>query len=438
MFKIITYPSGEAERKLTEIASRQSGSDPLLEKKVYEILQEVRRDGDKALIRYTRTFDAPEMEESDLTVPRSEIENVYAGIDPNFLRILKEAAANIESFHRHQMRSSQFFTKPDGTFLGQIVRPVSAAGLYVPGGKEGETPLISSVLMNSIPARLAGVKDIALATPPRRDGSVNPYLLAAAWEAGVTRVHKVGSAWAVAALAYGTASIPKVDVVVGPGNIYVATAKKLLSGMVGIDLLAGPSEILVIADQHANPEYIAADLLSQAEHDSMASAILITTEKSLAKHVGEFLNKQLVALPRREIARGSLDRYGAAFLVEDLNAAVALANRLAPEHLELQVLDPWALLGRIEHAGAVFLGNYSPEAVGDYFAGPNHVLPTAGTARFASALGVENFLKKTSVISYSKEALNRDGAGIMRLAELEGLQAHAASVRVRLENDTVG
>lgn len=433
MLEITAYPSAEAEGRLAEIAGRQAGADPLLEHKVREILEEVRRDGDKALIRFTRRFDAPEMDESGLTVKQDEIEAACAGVDSGFLSILKEAADNIESFHRQQVHPSHFITRPDGTFLGQMVRPVTAAGLYIPGGKEGETPLISSVLMNAIPARLAGVKDIALATPPRRDGSVNPYLLAAAREVGVTRVHKAGSAWAIGALAYGTPSIPKVDVVVGPGNIYVATAKKLLSGVVGIDLIAGPSEILIVADQYARPEFIAADLLSQAEHDPMASAILIATNRDLATRVSRLLHEKLPLLPRQEIARESLARYGAIFLVENLEAAIALANRIAPEHLELQVRDPWIHLGRIEHAGAVFLGDHSPEAIGDYFAGPNHVLPTAGTARFASALGVDNFLKKTSVIAYSRTAINRDGAGIVRLAELEGLQAHAESVRVRLK-----
>jgi histidinol dehydrogenase len=314
-----------------------------------------------------------------------------------------------------------------------MVRPVEAAGLYIPGGKGGETPLISSVLMNGIPARLAGVKDLALVTPPRSDGSVNPYLLVAAGEVGVSRIHKIGSAWAIAALAYGTASVRRVDVIVGPGNIYVALAKKLVSGEVGIDLLAGPSEILIIADEHANPHHVAADMLSQAEHDSMASAVLITTDAVLAEKAVDSVRGQLSQLPRRELARESLQRFGAVFLVKSLDEAVRLANRIAPEHLEIQTADPWSLLGKIEHAGAVFLGDSTPEAVGDYYAGPNHVLPTAGTARFASALGVENFLKRTSVISYSREALERDGDAIIRLAELEGLEAHAASVRVRLK-----
>ena len=373
------------------------------------------------------------MTAEQLTVGHEEIEAAYEQVEADFLTILQEAIANIEAFHRQQLRTSYFTTRPDGTFLGQMVMPVASAGLYIPGGKGGETPLISSVLMNGIPARLAGVKDMALVTPPRADGSINPYLLVAAREVGVTRIHKVGSAWAIAALAYGTASVPRTDVIVGPGNIFVALAKKLVAGEVGIDLIAGPSEILIVADDEANPDYLAADLLSQAEHDAMASAVLITTSAALAERTRQSLDEQLRQLPRNEIARESLERYGAFFLVADLDAAIGLANRIAPEHLELQVRDPWSCLGKITHAGAVFLGDYTPEAVGDYFAGPNHVLPTAGTARFASALGVDNFLKRTSVIAYSRSALQRDAEAILRLAELEGLEAHAASVRIRMK-----
>jgi len=434
MLTITSYPSPDAEVILQGIASRRTGVDPRLEQQVLEILHAVRKDGDEALVRYTRTFDAPDLDSSRLTVSREEIREACRAVDAGFLDILRRAVSNIEGFHREQLRSSYFMTKPDGTFLGQRISPVSAAGLYIPGGKGGETPLISSVLMNGVPARLAGVKDIALATPPRRDGSIDPHLLAAAEEVGVSRIHRVGSAWAVAALAYGTESVPRVDVVVGPGNIYVTLAKKMVSGEVGIDLLAGPSEILIIADEDANPDYLAADLLSQAEHDPMASGVLITSNRTVAEQTAQCLQRQLNRLPRKTIARESLDRYGAIFLVEDLRTAASLAGRIAPEHLELQVRDPWSLVGKIEHAGAVFLGENTPEAVGDYFAGPNHVLPTAGTARFASALGVEAFLKRTSVISYSRNALERDAEAIVRLAELEGLHAHAASVRIRLKD----
>jgi len=433
VLKTIPYPSKEAEAKLALIAARKTGADPAIEKRVLDIIEAVKRDGDDALIRYTRQFDAPGLTADRLTVGEEEIEAAFREIAPDFLRILRTAARNIEEFHRGQLRPSSFTAKPDGTFLGQIIRPVDAAGLYIPGGKGGETPLISSVLMNAIPARLAGVRDIALVTPPRRDGSINPYLLSAAREAGVTRIHRAGSAWAIAALAFGTASIARVDVIVGPGNIYVALAKKIVAGEVGIDLLAGPSEILIIGDDTADPECVAADLLSQAEHDPMASAVLITMEESLADRAAASIERQIALLPRRQIAAEALNRYGAIFQVGCAEDAANLANAMAPEHLELQVADPWSWVGRIRHAGAIFLGGSTPEAVGDYFAGPNHVLPTAGTARFASALGVENFLKKTSVISYSKEALERDASSIIRLAELEGLEAHAASVRVRVK-----
>ncbi len=432
MLDVFHYPSDEAGVRLEQIGGRKIGADPVIEKQVLDILETVKRDGDAALLRYTRQFDAPDLAVKDLTVTRAEMEAAYNAVDESFLQIVKAAAANIEAFHRHQLRTSYFTTCPDGTFLGQMVRPVASAGLYVPGGKGGETPLISSVLMNGLPARIAGVADLALATPPRRDGSINPHLLVAAGEVGVHRIHKMGSAWAVAALAYGTESVGRADVIVGPGNIYVALAKRLVSGEVGIDMLAGPSEILVIADETANPQYIAADLLSQAEHDAMASAILITTDAQLAMQVSGALRDQLTSLPRHEIASQALERYGAAFLVKDLDEGLELANRLSPEHLELQVRDPLALLGKVRNAGAVFLGECTPEAVGDYFAGPNHVLPTAGTARFSSALGVENFLKRTSVIAYSREAMKRDAASIVRLAELEGLEAHAASVRIRM------
>jgi histidinol dehydrogenase len=433
MLEIIKYPSEQAESRLSHIATRKMGADPAIERQVLQILETVKHRGDAALVDYTRQFDAPGFDAKQITVTQDEFDCAYKYVDADFLAILKAAAANIEAFHRHQLRTSYFITRPDGTFVGQMVMPVASAGLYIPGGKGGETPLISSTLMNGIPARLAGVKDIALVTPPRHDGSINPYLLVAAREAGVTRIHKVGSAWAIAALAYGTTSVHRTDIIVGPGNVYVTLAKKLLTGQVGIDLLAGPSEILIIADREANADYLAADLLSQAEHDPMASAVLITTDSLVAGKTLESLGTQLTQLPRNEIAREALENYGAFFLVADLETAVDLANRIAPEHLELQIQDPWAYLGRIAHAGAVFLGEYTPEAVGDYFAGSNHVLPTAGTARFASALGVENFLKRTSVVAYSRSALHRDAEAILRLAEIEGLEAHAASVRIRMK-----
>jgi histidinol dehydrogenase len=429
---IIAYPSDEAERKISEIARRRPGADPALEAEVAGIIEAVKIEGDAAVLRYSRRFDAPGLEEAQLRVSDAEIDAACGDVDSEFLAIIRTAIRNIEDFHKQQIRHSHFMTKPDGTFLGQIVRPVRAAGLYIPGGQGGETPLISSVLMNAIPARLAGVTEIAMVTPPRSDGSINPYLLAAAREVGVSRIHRAGSAWGIAALAYGTKSIPPVDVIVGPGNIYVALAKKLVSGEVGIDMIAGPSEILVLADSSARADYIAADLLSQAEHDTMASAICITTDESLAGDIALRVSEQLSALPRSETAAASIVRYGAVFVAKSMDAAVGLANRIAPEHLELHLKDPFPWLGRIENAGAVFIGDHSPEPVGDYFAGPNHVLPTAGTARFASALGVDDFLKKTSVIAYSRAAFDRDAPSIIRLAELEGLTAHAESVRIRV------
>jgi histidinol dehydrogenase len=432
MLDAMTYPSPEADARLAQIATRKVGHARETETRVVEILEAVRGDGDAALIRYTRQFDAPDAELADLIADESEVEAAYAAVAEDFLDILRRAIDNIRAFHEPQRPQSWFTTRPDGSILGQMVRPVTAAGLYIPGGRGGETPLISSVLMNGIPARIAGVQDIALVTPPRRDGSINPHLLVAAREVGVTRIHKLGSAWAIGALAYGTATVRRVDVIVGPGNIYVTLAKKIVAGEVGIDMLAGPSEILVVADEFANPDYIAADLLSQAEHDSMASAVLITTSADLAQAVSVCLDEQLGRLPRAQVAREALRQYGALFTVERLDDALQLANALAPEHLELQLRDPWPWLAKVQHAGAVFLGADTPEPVGDYFAGPNHVLPTAGTARFASALGVENFLKRTSVVYYSREAFERDAEAIMRLAELEGLDAHAASVRVRL------
>jgi histidinol dehydrogenase len=428
---IIAYPSEEAERKISEILKRRPGADPKLEASVLEIIGAVRTEGDAAVLRYTRRFDAPGLEEGRLCVSDEEMEEACAAVDSEFLSIIRTADRNIEEFHKQQMRHSYFMAKPDGTFLGQLIRPVGAAGIYIPGGQGGQTPLVSSVLMNAIPARLAGVPFIAMATPPRSDGSVNPYLLAAAREVGVSRVYRAGSAWGIAALALGTESIPPVDVIVGPGNIYVALAKKLLSGQVGVDMIAGPSEILVIADSSARADYVAADLLSQAEHDVMASAVCITIDPGLAQGVSACISEQLVSLSRGEIAAASIRSFGAVFVAPSLDEAFGLANRIAPEHLELHLEDPLPFLGRIENAGAVFIGDHTPEPVGDYFAGPNHVLPTAGTARFASALGVDDFLKKTSVILYSKEAFDRDAESIIRLAEIEGLTAHAESVRIR-------
>lgn len=427
----LVFPSSEAEQRLEQIKSRRIESGGELERKVKEILEEVKEKGDEALVSYTRKFDCPSFTREDITVSDREIDDARKKVEKEFIDILERAIQNISLFHENQKQKSWFKTSDDGTILGQIVRPVESAGLYIPGGKGGETPLISSVLMNAIPAKIAGVKHIAMVSPPKKDGSLNPHLLVAANLVGIDRIYKLGSAWAIGALAFGTETISQVDVIVGPGNIYVAVAKKLVSGRVGIDMIAGPSEILVIADNHASPREIAADLLSQAEHDSMASSILITTDRAVAEEVSKEVEKQLDLLPRSEIARESWENFGGIFIVDTLDKAAALANDLAPEHLEILIESPFDLLAKIKNAGAIFLGRYSPEAVGDYFAGPNHVLPTSGTARFASALSVDDFIKKSSLIYYSSQAFERDASAIIKLAELEGLEAHARSVRVR-------
>jgi histidinol dehydrogenase len=430
--KIYSYPSEAAEKCLARIRGRASAFSAKDVAAVQRILNHVRQKGDKAVIDYTRKFDAPGMALERLEVSAAEIAAALKKVDASFKRALNRAAEQIEAFHRQQKPRSWIDTPRDGVMVGQLVHPVDAAGIYVPGGRSGSTPLVSSVLMTAIPAKIAGVEQIVMVTPPAKDGSITPYLLAAARKAGVNRIFKTGSAWAIAALAYGTAAIPKVDVIVGPGNIYVTLAKKLVSGLVRIDMIAGPSEILVVADASADPAHVAADLLSQAEHDPLASAILVTDSAELATAVQAELARQVVVLTRREIAEQSLRSYSALFVVPDLDAAVGLANRIAPEHLELQVRDPFARIGSIRHAGALFLGPHTPEPVGDYVAGPNHVLPTAGTARFSSALSVDHFVKTTSLIHYSADALAAESADIVRIAEIEGLDAHARSVKIRL------
>jgi len=431
MIKTFQYPSASAQKQLDAIVRRGLAFKVKDTQTVKKILADVCRNKDKALIRYINRFDAPNLTIKSLKVTKKELDQAERRVDKGFVRSLNKAARQIEAFHKHQVEQSWSVTGADGTMLGQLVRPVNTAGVYVPGGRGGETPLVSSVLMGCIPARVAGVKNICITTPPTKSGKVNPYVLAAARKAGVDTIFKAGSAWGIAALAYGTETVPKADVIVGPGNVFVTLAKKMVAGTVGVDMVAGPSEILVIADQKANPDYIAADLLSQAEHDPMASAILVTTSAELAKAVVMAIKSQLMELPRKEIAEAALKTYGAVMVVPSLAACFDLANQIAPEHLELHVGRPDRYLGRIQNAGAVFLGPYTPEPVGDYIAGPNHVLPTAGTARFASALSVGHFVKKTSVIRYSKKALKRDAPDIIRLAEIEGLTAHARAVSVR-------
>ncbi|SDF37170.1 histidinol dehydrogenase [Desulfovibrio legallii] len=397
---------------------------------VQEILAAVRERGDAALVDYTRKFDCPDFA-PPLRVTEQEIARAAATVSIENREIISAAAANIRIFHEAQVEKSWFLTRQDGSILGQQVTPVDAAGLYVPGGQGGNTPLISSLLMSAIPAQVAGAPRLAVCTPPRADGSVNPHILAAAHLLDIDEVYRVGGAWSIAALAFGTESLPPVDVIAGPGNIFVTTAKRLVQGQVGIDMIAGPSEVLVVADASANPAWLAADMLSQAEHDALASAICVTDDARLAETLNLELKKQCAALPRAAIAARALEDWGAIVLTPDLNTAVAVANQAAPEHLELCVRDPWAVLPFIRHAGAVFMGQHSPEAVGDYFAGPNHVLPTLGTARFSSALSVQTFCKKTSVVAASSAFLQQNKAAIAALARMEGLEAHARSVEAR-------
>ncbi|MFV9510591.1 histidinol dehydrogenase [Tepidibacillus sp. LV47] len=418
-------------RQYTEFKRREN-NDNLEEKRqrVLEIIQQVRMNGDKALLAFTKEFDHVEL--SSLRVPVEEIEQADQKEDPAFVSALQEAAEKIRSFHQKQKRESWFSTEEDGTILGQKVTPMDRVGIYVPGGTAAYP---SSVLMNAIPAQVAGVKEIVMVTPPNKEGKVNSYVLLAAKILGIDEIYAVGGAQAIAALAYGTETIKPVDKIVGPGNIFVALAKREVFGQVGIDMIAGPSEIAIVADENANPVYLAADLLSQAEHDPMASSVLWTTSESLAEAVQLEVEKQLQQLPRERIARESIENYGGIIVVESLEEAFKQVNQMAPEHLEVMVEQPFAWLPKIKHAGAIFLGTYSSEPVGDYFAGPNHVLPTSGTARFSSPLNVDDFMKKSSIIAYSKEALFAHGEKIITLAEKEGLHAHGKAIAVRLEGE---
>jgi histidinol dehydrogenase len=430
--KTYTYPSLAAEKKLGVIENRTIGFKKKDITAVNRIIENIRKNGDAALIHYTHQFDSAVVAESSIQVSPQEIETAVKNIDRTFLRALNRATRQIKAFHQKQLQKSWISTDREGVLLGQLINPVDAAGIYVPGGREGKTPLVSTVLMCAIPAALAGVHRISMVTPPMKNGAINPHLLVAAKKAGVKDIYKAGSAWAIAALAYGTETIPKADVIVGPGNIYVTLAKKLVSGDVGIDMLAGPSEILIVADDSAVPAYIAADLLSQAEHDPLSSSILVTTSAEIAKEVSMALEEQLKTLQRKNIAATALKKYGAILVVPDITTAINIANRVAPEHLELQIRNPFSIIGKIRHAGAVFVGNHTPEPVGDYIAGPNHVLPTAGTARYASALSVDHFVKKTSLIHYAEAPFKKEAGDIMRLAEVEGLDAHVNSVGIRM------
>ena len=397
---------------------------------VAEIIANVRDKGDEAVFEYTKKFDKWDITAENIRVTEAEIEEAFAGTEPEFIEVMKRSAANISDFHKKQLRNSWIETKEDGSILGQRILPIAVSGVYVPGGKAAYP---SSVLMNVIPAKVAGVGKIIMTTPAGADGKVNPGTLVAAKIAGVDEIYKVGGAQAIAAMAYGTESIPKVDKITGPGNIFVALAKKACFGFVSIDSIAGPSEILVLADETANPRYVAADLLSQAEHDELASAILITTSKELAVEVEKQIDGFLKELSRAEIIRKSLDNYGYIIIADTMDDAVEAANAIASEHLEILTKDPYKVMTQIKNAGAIFLGEYSSEPLGDYYAGPNHILPTNGTAKFFSPLNVDDFMKKTSLISYSKEALERAHNDIELFAKKEGLTAHANSIHVRFE-----
>ncbi len=432
LISAVKLNSPEGEELTGGLLKRFQSGDNSCRGVVRDILQAVRDLKDEAVITYGRQYDAPELTIDQLKVSARELQEAYTLVDTLFMESLGRAIERVQSFHEREMEDSWLQTREDGTIVGRLVRPVDSAGLYVPGGKGGSTPLVSSVLMNGIPAGIAGVSQRVMVTPPDKDGRINAHLLVAAQEIGITEIYKAGSAWAIAALAYGTETIPRVDVIVGPGNQYVAEAKRQVSGMVRIDMIAGPSEVLIVADATASAASVAADLLAQAEHDPLALAILVTTHEPLAGAVLSELERQLPLLSRENIARKALADRGIILVAEDLESAIELANSVAIEHLELMIADPWAQLPHIRHAGAIFLGSNSPEAAGDYIAGPNHVLPTMGTARFASALGVETFLKKSSIISYSGKGLAADAEHIIRLANLEGLTAHASSITVRL------
>lgn len=397
---------------------------------VNEIVENVKSGGDKALFAYTKQFDGADITKDNFIVSKEEIEEAYAAVSPEILEVIRKAIVNIRTYHEKQRQYSWFDSQPNGTILGQKVTPLSRVGVYVPGGKAAYP---SSVLMNILPARVAGVEQIVMVTPPGKDGKVNPGTLVAANEAGADVVYKVGGAQAIAGLAFGTESLPKVDKIVGPGNIFVALAKKAVYGYVSIDSIAGPSEILVIADETANPRYVAADLLSQAEHDELASAILVTTSETLADKVSEEVDAFVQQLSRKAILEKSLDNYGYILIAEDLNGAVDIANAIASEHLEIVTKNPFEVMTQIKNAGAIFLGEYSSEPLGDYFAGPNHVLPTNGTAKFFSPLSVDDFIKKSSIIYYSRQALEPVKDDIIKFAESESLTAHANSIRVRFE-----
>jgi len=435
MLRIINQQA-EVRAELQRICDRTSDDQAIhKEATVREVLQAVKRQGDRAVLHYTAEFDQQDLKVEELRVGGSELDAAYQQVSKELLSGIKLACRQIEAFHRQRVPKSWVQFGEDEVVLGKRYTPVDRAGLYVPGGRAAYP---STVLMNAIPAKVAGVPRVVIVTPPGPEKKINPAVLVAAQEAGVQEIYRVGGAQAIAALAYGTETLPKVNVITGPGNIYVTLAKKLVYGTVGIDSLAGPSEVLIIADETANPVHVAADLLAQAEHDPMAAAILLTTDAELAKNVQVAVERQLASHPRRTLTEKAIAHYGLIVVVESLIAAAELSNEFAPEHLELEVADPWALLEHIRHAGAIFLGYDTPEAVGDYLAGPNHTLPTSGAARYASALGVETFLKHSSLIQYSPTALQKVAGAVEVLAKAEGLPSHADSVQLRVQQQRDG
>lgn len=428
--RVMSAASEECAVFLRELRERGRGADPAVEAAVRAILDDVRARGDAAVLAHTERLDGVRLDAQALRVPEAACEEALASLDPRVCAALALAAERIHAFHARQRRESWFTDEPGTGVLGQLVRPLRRVGLYVPGGSAAYP---SSVLMNAIPARVAGVAEVVMCTPVGAGRDVTPAVLAAARLAGVREIYRIGGAQAVAAMTFGTATIRPVDKIVGPGNVYVATAKRLVFGVVGIDMVAGPSEVVVVADETAPAEWVAADLLAQAEHDAMASAVCITPSAVLARSVEAELARQLSRLPRRTIAEHAVNRFGAVIVAEDLVAAVRLANAIAPEHLELMVADPWALVSEVRHAGAVFLGRYTPEVAGDYLAGPNHVLPTGGTARFSSPLSLEDFQTRSSLLWLTPEAIRRWREPVTCLAELEGLDAHARAITIRTE-----
>ena len=428
--RIVELTDETKNNLLESLLKRSPNSYGQYEKTVNDIIGDVRARRDEALFEYTSKFDHCEMNAEKIRVTREEIDEAYAQLEENFIEVMKHSAENIRKFHQKQMHNSWIVPEDNGTILGQKITPISISGVYVPGGKAAYP---SSVLMNVLPAKVAGVSRIIMTTPPGKDGKVNPGTLVAADIAGVDEIYKVGGAQAIAAMAFGTESVPKVDKITGPGNIFVALAKKACFGYVSIDSIAGPSEILVLADESATPRYVAADLLSQAEHDEMASAILITTSRELADKVSKEVEAFTKQLSREEIIRKSLDHYGYILIAQNMDQAIDAVNEIASEHLEILTKNPYETMTKVKNAGAIFLGEYSSEPLGDYFAGPNHILPTNGTARFFSPLNVDDFLKKTSIISYSRDALEKVHKEIELFAEKEGLTAHANSIKVRFE-----